>query len=227
LLAVVNPTGDLENATDEVTAIASTFPQHSSRLLLGAEATPTKLCAEAANRTYLHFACHAAFNWLDPQNSGLVLAGGVPFTIRDIDAKLSLEGVRLITASACETGVTEFERTPNEFVGLPAALMQAGVPGVISTLWPVDDLSTALLMARFYYYHLRCGLDPATALGRAQRWLRTGTSRQLGLAEWYTTQFRRTGDPHAFQAMGYYQTHSAARPFVHPFFWASFIAVGA
>ena len=61
-----------------------------------------------------------------------------------------------------------------------------GCPAVIGTLWSVDDLSTTLLMSRFYAYH-RHGdpatgegpLSPAAALRRAQAWLRTVTADEL------------------------------------------------
>lgn len=57
---------------------------------------------------------------------------------------------RLVTLSACETGITDIRQSPDEFLGLQAGLLQAGAPTVVSTLWPVDDLSTMLLMERFY-----------------------------------------------------------------------------
>ena len=57
--------------------------------------------------------------------------------------------------------------------------MQIGAAGVVSTLWQVDDLATALLMARFYEQHLDKGLAPPTALKQAQAWLRTSTKAEL------------------------------------------------
>jgi len=168
LLAVVNPTGDLDYAAAEAQKIATSFSPESRRMLPGPEATSANACGAAANCTHLHFAGHAAFNWGDPPSSGVVLARGIPFTIRDIAANLSLDCVRLVTLSACETGITEFEQAPNEFTGLPAALIQVGAPGVISSLWAVDDDATATLMGRFYYWHITKGAEPAEALRQAQ-----------------------------------------------------------
>jgi CHAT domain-containing protein len=59
-----------------------------------------------------------------------------------------------------------------EALGFPATLLSEGVVGMIGTLWPVSDLSTALLLERFYH-QWRAGLPPAQALWSAQRWLRT------------------------------------------------------
>ena len=49
--------------------------------------------------------------------------------------------------------------------------MEIGITAIISTLWPVYDLTTALLMQKFYEQHL-AGTPPAAALHMAQRWLR-------------------------------------------------------
>jgi CHAT domain len=60
------------------------------------------------------------------------------------------DGPRLVVLSACETGLYDTSNNPDDFVGLPATFMQLGAAGVIATLWQVDDLATALLMAKVY-----------------------------------------------------------------------------
>jgi len=68
--------------------------------------------------------------------------------------------------SACETAggrVTTGEGT----LGLTAAFLSAGVPVVVSSLWPIDDRVTATLM-RSFYHHLARGEAVATALRLAQ-----------------------------------------------------------
>jgi CHAT domain-containing protein len=50
-------------------------------------------------------------------------------------------------------------------------MMQAGIPGVIGSLWPVNDGSTALLMLGFYKFWRQDGKSPQEALKRAQKWL--------------------------------------------------------
>jgi hypothetical protein len=44
-------------------------------------------------------------------------------------------------------------------------------PAAVVSLWPVDDASTAVLMAKFYE-HVGNGLTPASALARAKQDLR-------------------------------------------------------
>ena len=48
---------------------------------------------------------------------------------------------------------------PDECLGPPAGFLQAGAPAVVSTLWPVSDLSTMLLIERFYQLHIKDGQD--------------------------------------------------------------------
>src|SRR5262249_32550045 len=61
--------------------------------------------------------------------------------------------------------------------------LQAGTCAVVSTLWPVDDRVTAMLIGRFYE-ELATDIgvdgrgDVAAALARAQRWLRSLTREQ-------------------------------------------------
>ena len=54
---------------------------------------------------------------------------------------------RLVVLSACETGLSEIVRNPDEFIGLPGTFLALGASGVIGTLWPVSDEATSLLMA--------------------------------------------------------------------------------
>jgi hypothetical protein len=52
-------------------------------------------------------------------------------------------------------------------LGITAAFLSAGVPVVVSSLWPIDDRVTADVM-RSFYRHLALGEPVATALRRAQ-----------------------------------------------------------
>lgn len=57
--------------------------------------------------------------------------------------------LRLAVLSACETGLPGAQ-IPNEVIGLPSALVQAGACGVTASLWSVPDDSTRRLMDRLY-----------------------------------------------------------------------------
>jgi CHAT domain-containing protein len=73
---------------------------------------------------------------------------------------------RLAVLAACETAggrMTNGEGT----LGITAAFLSAGVPVVVSSLWPVDDRATERIMSAFYH-RLASGLPVATALREAQ-----------------------------------------------------------
>jgi CHAT domain-containing protein len=183
--AVINPTGDIEDldlpyAQAEGVVVASHFPLSSRITLDGANAEPGTVLDALASRTYWHFASHGAFDWSDARQSGLLMRGKKMLTVGELlDRSEGLGRPRLVVLSACETGLFEIDKNPDEFVGLPIAFMQAGAAGVVSSLWQVDDLATALLMARFYDLHLSAGLAPPAALKRAQVWLRNATRAEL------------------------------------------------
>ncbi len=231
LLAVVNPTKDLTYTPIEGEQVVKLFGADKAATLQEDKATPEAVVEAAAGRSYLHFSCHGFYNWGDAMLSGLVLARRQPLTLADIIGKLDLDTARLVVMSACETGLTEFRQSPDEYVGLPAGFLQAGAPGVVSTLWAVDDLSTMLLMERFYQCHLKDEMEPAAALRQAQLWLRDVTAAELRArfreerlaymgvrmpATVVNQQYRR------FALM-----KENERPFAQPYYWAAFTFSGA
>jgi CHAT domain-containing protein len=62
-------------------------------------------------------------------------------------------GARLAVLSACDTGRGRL--TGEGVVGLSYALIRAGIPSVLVSLWSVPDESTAVLMSHFYQIRLR------------------------------------------------------------------------
>lgn len=72
----------------------------------------------------------------------------------------------LVTLSACESGVND-NKPGDELIGLTRALIYAGTPSVLVSLWSVDEVSTSILMSRFYQ-KLKEGLNKASALQQAQ-----------------------------------------------------------
>ena len=124
----------------------------------------------------VHLSCHGATNWAEPLRSGVVMARDEMLTVGDLlDRRLPT--ARLTTLSACETGIVGTELL-DEVVALPTALAQAGFAGVAASLWSVEDVSTAMLMERFYRLWREDGLAPVLALREAQRWLRDTTNRE-------------------------------------------------
>lgn len=234
----------LDFAHAELEDIAALFGGRA-RPLFGRDATKTALLAQVADASHVHLACHGLFDLENPLATQLQLAHGDALTLEEILDEAPFAAARLVVLSACQTAITEFRSLPDEVIGLPAGVLQAGVPGVVGTLWPVNDLSTALLMTKFYEYHLQGDpatgdgpLPPVRALGRAQRWLRRVTAEELTAyfeshKALHDTQRRamRSRMPEGVAAEGVMRfgfVDGKERPFAdEPYHWAAFIFMGA
>ena len=230
LLAVIDPTVDLPFTAAEGDALETLFAPDCRRLD-GERASAGAVVGAVTGRAYLHFSCHGFYAWRDPMLSGLVLARGERLTLADVVARLDLSASRLATLSACETGLTDVRRAPDEYLGLPAGFLRAGAPAVVSTLWAVNDLSTMLLMERFYRHHLDDALAPDVALRRAQRWLRDVTQAELSdlFARYRGAAPNRPRMPFAMAEewfLHYTLGDPTTRPFRHPYHWAAFVFSG-
>ncbi|MEV6350828.1 CHAT domain-containing protein [Actinoplanes sp. NPDC051851] len=150
-----------------------------------------------------HLACHGAAEPRSILESRLVFADR-QVTLRELREVLPCGPRRLAVLSACETNLSDPD-LPNEVVGMPSALLEAGFAGVIASSWKVDDRATALLMAEFYRQWRGAGHEPAVALNRAQNWLRAATRDQL------------PGEP----------ASGGDHPYADPRFWAAFAYTGA
>ena len=215
-------------------------------------ATQEKTPARARGYGYVHFSCHGQYNWDTPSRSALLLAGSLvkneagksiidyehALTLTEVEARLDLAQTRLVTLSACETGLSEaLGPRAEEYVGLPAGFLLAGAPAVVASLWTVDDFSTALLMKHFYLCHLHGDhnkpdegpLPPASALRRAQQWLRDVTAREL--AAHYDEEMQKPSYLSFAQALALEMRFNRQKdpdgcPFSHPIFWAPFTISG-
>jgi CHAT domain-containing protein len=137
---------------------------------------------------------------------------------------LNLEQCRLVTLSACETGLIDFRNTSDEYIGLPSGFLYAGASSVVSSLWTVNDLSTAFLMIRFYQ-NLQKGLAVGLALNQAQLWLKNLTKGDL---ETWIEENQLPLKPAIRMALRrrLYPLEDDAQPFQSPFLWASFCGIG-
>jgi CHAT domain-containing protein/tetratricopeptide (TPR) repeat protein len=217
-------------ACPEVEEIASMFSTHNT--LYETDATLSAVRQILPVSGYIHFSCHGMFDFQEPLLSGVGLANGELLTLAEL-LDGNLLQLRLVVLSACQTAIMDFSKLPEEAIGLPAGFLQAGAPGVVGSLWKVNDLSTALLMVRFYQFYLKDSISPANALRRAQRWLQKATYEEL-----YDTikRYSQPSDPSGKVSQSIQDVRRRFRdyalntpdqvPFSHPYFWAGFVFSG-
>ena len=176
----------------------------------------------AANN--LFFFCHGYFNYDSPLDSGLELADG-NLTVADIITHLKLENCRLVTLSACESGLPEFENS-DEYLSLPYAFLLAGSNNVIATQWEVRADATALLMLKFYQ-EVKHQDNITLALTSAVSWLRTTTVTDFiawldksRLSEAVKIDLRKEFNKIAAEK------GENEKPYKEAYFWAGFCSIG-
>ncbi len=135
----------------------------------GLSATRKTFSDHAAAATgVVHFACHASYVPEQPLSSALLLSpsGVDDGRLSAADAFGASLKCGLVALSACETGLGK-GGTEHGVSSFTWGFMTAGAPSVLSSMWKVDDLASAVLMKRFYRY-VRAGHSRAEALRRAQ-----------------------------------------------------------
>ena len=128
--------------------------------------------------------------------------------------------------SACETGLTDPSQLTDEYIGLPSGFLYSGASTVVSSLWRVSDLATALLMIRFYQLRFDPNnpLSTAQALQHAQTWLCTSTAQQLQL--WLQNAPLESQKKNEIIDFLSYACLDEEIPFAAPQYWAAFCSIG-
>jgi len=161
-----DPRAALAYAEVEVQDLGMLFPD--SRVLIREQATRANLMPLVPQARILHFATHAKFNEADPLGTAILLTGDTKGEARIEVQEIYSWNIKaqLVVLSACETGLGTLNRG-DELIGFTRAILYAGAPSVITTLWNIDDKVSAMLMKRFYQ-SLKDGLNKAQALRHAQ-----------------------------------------------------------
>lgn len=224
VVAIQDPDGTLEYAPLEADLLALRI--NDTLALSGNCATRDTVLKAIAGATVVHFACHAAFDGRNPLESGLVLAGG-RLSLADVYARGVVAPGSLVVLAACESGLTGLDE-PDELIGFPAAFLHAGANTIISTLWPVDDRATVLLVDRFYEEYSR-GASAVKSLSAAQLWLSHVSAAELlaRASSWLNlgrSNSIRQGSNSIITALRPFDPQD--RPFAHPRYWAGFVCTG-
>jgi CHAT domain-containing protein len=123
-----------------------------------------KLQVPATPVTYLHIASHAQSRLDNPHANKLVLADGELTLDRLLISRYpQLQEVFL---SCCETNLGTTKIT-DDLLTLGTGFLCAGARTVLSSLWAVDDIATALF-CRLYYQNRYFGDNRSRALQKAQ-----------------------------------------------------------
>jgi CHAT domain-containing protein len=140
---------DLPLAEMEANAIKWDFPQID--VLTREKATESWLQKHIGEYQIIHIASHGEFDPVNPLFSSLKLTKDKEsdgnFEVNEV---FSLEiNADIVTLSACQTGLGEITGG-DEVVGLNRAFIYAGTHSLLSSLWRVSDISTAVLIKHFY-----------------------------------------------------------------------------
>jgi CHAT domain-containing protein len=242
LFAIQNPTKDLLFTDLEVNILSTFFTE--SQIIAKDNATKNAVLShlKSSDNHCHHFSCHGGFNPANPLESALLLANQEPLKLGEI-FELRLNKCRLVTLSACETGLIDLSSISDEYIGLPSGFLFAGSPSVVSSLWTVNDLSTSFLMIKFYeiLFNPNLNISVAVALKQAQNWLQNLTvkeaeenlkSQSFQRALIRLQQTLSSGDLFELEdAIALLQTKWKTmspedKPFNNPFYWAGFVASG-
>jgi CHAT domain-containing protein len=183
----------LPESKAEVESIATMLPKPST-VLLGTEATKDRFTQLPLNRyEVLHLALHGFADPEFPDRSALVFAPFDKNNVKDAGLLQAREIVKLhlnanlVTLSACNTGIGPVGQAGVD--NLVEAFIQAGAQSVVSTLWELEDRSTAHLM-KIFYDRLAHQEGKAEALRQAKLSLLND-----GLSPYFWAGFQVVGDP--------------------------------
>lgn len=138
------------------------------------------------NADIIHIGTHAS-----SENGGVIYLSGANdaggqdlppafgkgcITSRDI-AGLNMAHTRLAVLSACQTGIGEY-RNYLGVRGLRRAFQIAGVDSVMTTLWNISDIATAVFMYVFYAEYCECG-DCIAAMYHAKNYMKNAAVREV------------------------------------------------
>lgn len=222
----------------------STVDLMGGELLEGVTACRDRIIETIRDADHIHFACHGSHDQEHPMDSGLILPtgdskvepgstrderGSTRLTLADIFERVRLPRGPVVVLSACETGLTRVGASHDEYVGLPAGFFYAGARTVVSSLWPVSDLATYLLM-RAMTREYAAGVSVPTALRGAQLWLQTLSAESV-LQE-INEIMEKEKDADRLKIMGHSKLAIEQMrilepfPFASRYWWAGFIVSG-
>ncbi|KAF8906167.1 CHAT domain-containing protein [Mucidula mucida] len=130
----------------EVKAIQHVATSHGLTWLNDSAATTSAVLADMEEHAWVHLACHAVQDPLEPLQSAFLLHDG-GLTLRSIMRLRFDRGKALAVLSACQTATGD-SKVPDEAVHLAAA----GFQNVVGTMWSINDKDAPVFATAFYSY---------------------------------------------------------------------------
>ncbi|MBU4318261.1 MAG: CHAT domain-containing protein [Proteobacteria bacterium] len=163
--------GRLEASGEEILSIEGLFPKKSKdKILLRDQAREEYAKGAGMDQYgYIHFSMHGIVT----QELQAIAFSQIPGAAEDgfltMGEIMNLRyNARLVVLSACQTGLGKMERGEG-ITGLTRAVIYAGSPAAVVSLWSVDDTATRELMTRFYEGMIGKGTDRSQALRKAKQ----------------------------------------------------------
>ncbi len=157
----------LKTNNREVESILTNF---DGTVLKGGQATIANFRSNLNGGVILHLAMHAELDTLHSGSSSLIFAPDVKKAgnYRLYNYEIGQMNIisPMVVLSACNTGSGKLY-SGEGLMSLARSFVLAGVPSVIETLWPVEDVAGSKIMSSFYKY-LAQGMPKNIALRQAK-----------------------------------------------------------
>ncbi len=202
LPAVVEELNSIFRDEDDPQTTKGTLP---GRIMLNEKFTKDAMIAALQLQQYklVHVASHFKLTPGDGTNSYLLLGKGDKLTVTQIDSLPDIfAGVDLLTLSACNTAIGGGGGNGEEIDSFGELAQRQGAKAVMASLWSVADLSTAILMRKFYEFRVRDS-QPAT-------------NKAAALQEAQLAFLHKQVAP----------SEASDKDYTHPYYWAPFILIG-
>ena len=157
----------LKSNNMEVESILNNF---DGTILNGVEATIDNFRSNLNSGAILHLAMHAELDTIHTGSSSLLFTPDIktPDNYHLYNYEIGQMNINspMVVLSACNTGNGKLY-SGEGLMSLARNFVLAGVPAVVETLWPVEDVASSKIMGSFYKY-LSHGKPKNTALRQAK-----------------------------------------------------------
>ncbi|MEM6316292.1 MAG: CHAT domain-containing protein [Bacteroidota bacterium] len=157
--------------------------------IVGNQASKTAFLEAINHVDMLHLATHACVDDQHPEQSRIYFTDDYLYLheLYNLSSR-----AKMVVLSACETGIGAYQQGEG-MMSLSHGFAYAGVPSITTSLWPVNDQSTAELMT-YFYQHLKMGKAKHEALRQTKLDYLANQESVEKLHPYYWAGFVHVGD---------------------------------